>query len=185
MAGRLSQTLGVMLSERKLLIRSAEILALAGSICLLSAATAVALGHMPPTRVESFLALLLILGSCIFVIAVLLFHEFAQVLHGKPSSLFEENELSIAETKQLLRWCPGPYKLAFAVAGVVMLTAIFTVGAVEWSSGQPFTEKEAKGIPLFLAVFMLVALPILASASRMPGAFADHFAPNPRAKNDA
>jgi hypothetical protein len=34
---------------------------------------------------------------------------------------------------------------------------------------------------MFLAVFVLVALPVLASASRMPGAFADHFSPQPRA----
>jgi hypothetical protein len=174
-----------MLSERKLLIRLAEIVALAGSVSSISAAAAVALGYMSPARVESFLALLLILGSGVFVVAVLLFHEFAQVLHGKPPSILRETELSIGETKQLLRWCPGPTKLAFVIAGAIMLIAIFSVGTVEWSSGQPFTAKEAKGIPLTLAVFMLVALPILASASRMPGAFADHFSPMTRTQNDA
>ena len=174
-----------MLSERKVLIRSAEILASVGSAYSLAAAIGVTFGYLTPTRVESLLVPFLLLGFGVFAIAVVLFHEFARVLHGKPSRLFEENELFLGEVRQLLRWCPGPTKLAFVIAGVALLFAMFYVGAVEWSSGQPFTEKEAKGFPLFLSVFMLVALPVLASASRMPGAFADHFAPRPRAKNDA
>jgi hypothetical protein len=48
-------------------------------------------------------------------------------------------------------------------------------GGVRWSSGQEFTSHDAVGFSLGTLVFCSVALPVLASASRMPDGFEAHF----------
>jgi hypothetical protein len=175
-----------MISHRKALIRIAEILAGVSSAGALATALAVHMNRLSPAHIEPLLLLLLLIGGAVFCIGVLLFHEFAQAIHGKPKRVFTEEELSMSEMKQLLRWCPKLLLLAYPLAAVILLVTLLSAGSVEWSTGQPFTAREAKGLPMFLAAFILVALPVLASSSRMPGTFSEEFAPKTNgASNDA
>jgi hypothetical protein len=167
--------IAMMLSERKRLIRRAEKAALLGSIACLALAAGVHAGVVSARVVELLLVPSILVAFAVLGLALLLFSEYAQVLHGRPLHPSDEEGLSIIEMRQMVRWCPKPVKLALPLAAAILIFTFVTIGGVEWSSNEPFTEREAKGFPLFISVLMLLALPILSSAAKMPGSFFSHF----------
>jgi hypothetical protein len=114
----------------------------------------------------------------IWMVAVFLVKEFTEI-HRKGQSWWKKSQgLGFGELRLLLRWC-SPFLGALAV--IVFLAAMFAgmgTGRVSWSSGEPFTTHHALGFSLGALAFCSLAIPILSSARRMPGSFADHYGEN-------
>lgn len=164
-----------MLSERKTLISRAERTALFASAACLALAVGVRTRLVPAYVIEWLLIPSILAAFATLGLALLLFSEYAQVLHGRPLHPSDEEGLSIAEMREMVRWSPPAMKLALPLAGVICIFTFVTIGGVEWSSNAPFTARDAEGFPLFISVFLLVSLPILSSVARMPGSFSSHF----------
>ncbi len=168
-----------MLSTHKVLLRSAEVLALASAL----GALAVAAWARYEPATEFPLELSIIVGFALlmlsFLPACVLGGEYARTVRS-PHEKYDD-ELSSAEIAALIRWAPLPYKLA-AVGGIaITIIAALVVGEVSWSSSDPFVARDAVGAMLCLAGLYLLSLPILGSAARMPGTYLDnlvHEAPN-------
>ena len=114
----------------------------------------------------AFAAMFAVFGAAVWVAG-----EYAQTVRTDASWWQRARGLSLTEIKALVHWCPRwlvYLSLACAAAGFTMA---FQVGEVHWSPGQPFTEREALGFTAGLSTFCFLALPVLASASRMPGSF--------------
>lgn len=100
--------------------------------------------------------------------------ELAKALGKFPSSSGEGHFSSISEIRKQLQWAPKSYRFAAlaAIAGVVGTAVAF--GGVSWSTIEPFTSRHAIGASLYLSCILIIELPVIASASRMPGAFKDN-----------
>jgi uncharacterized membrane protein YadS len=163
-----------MLSEHKRLIRVFECVALIGGVGMVALGLGVRLGRFEPTQVEPLLVPAFLLMFMPFGLTVMLASEFARAIRRPRRSAFGEEGLSISEVRQLVSWSPVPLRYAFAAAIGLLAYVVIAIGPVEWSSNQPFTSREAQGFPLFMSAFLLVSVPVLASASRMPGSFEDN-----------
>jgi hypothetical protein len=169
-----------MFSTRKGLIKAAEAVTFTMVIVCLGTALMVRSGDLSPARVEPFILPGMILVFAIVAVCVALASEFSKVL-GRAPLPDGEVDLSLADWWLLSRWCPAAIKLAYLLAIAVALYTLFAVGLrVSWSSGEAFTQREALGFPLFGATMLLILLPMLASAARMPGAYVEHFHPRLR-----
>jgi hypothetical protein len=122
---------------------------------------------LEPSEVQP-LALAAIAAVClIFGTAVALVGEYARLRHDR------RQYLSSAEFAELIHWSPRWINVTAALLFIYDLAVIIPLGEVSWRSGQPFARREALEICFFLSTFVSVSLPILASASRMPGTFAE------------
>ena len=100
--------------------------------------------------------------------------ELAKALGKFPSPSGEGPFSSISEIRKQLQWAPKFYRVAALVAIVGVAGTAVTFGAVSWSAGEPFTSRHAIGASLYLFCILIIELPVIASASRMPGNFKDH-----------
>jgi len=80
--------------------------------------------------------------------------------------------LSSAEFAELIHWSPRWLNVTVALLFIYALAVIVFV-RIDWSSAQTLARREALCDWFILSTFVLVSLPILASASRMPGTFAE------------
>jgi hypothetical protein len=132
-------------------------------------------GIADPQRFEPFVFYSFTVMFAVFGTAVLVISEYVQTVRTQGSWWQRARGLSLAELRALLHWCPrwlAYLSLAGAVAGFLIM---LPVGTVDWSDGQPFTEREALGFTTGLSIFCFLALPVLGSASRMPGTFSVHY----------
>jgi hypothetical protein len=169
-----------MFSARKGILKATEAATFVMVVVCLGTALMVRSGDLPPAQVEPFVVPGMILVFAVVVVCLALASEFSKVLGRTPSS-DGEVDLSLADWWLLSRWCPATMKLAYLLAIAVALYTLFAVGlGVSWSTGEAFTQREALGFPLFGATMLLILLPMLASAARMPGAYVEHFHPRLR-----
>jgi uncharacterized membrane protein len=94
---------------------------------------------------------------------------------GRVSSTSGEGPYSsISEIRKQIQWSPRSYRLAalVAIVGIVGTAAMF--GVVSWSTNQPFTSRHAIASSLYLCCILIIELPVIASASRMPGTYKDN-----------
>jgi hypothetical protein len=165
-----------MFSTRKGLIRIVELTAIACSIACLVVAVLVARGSINPLSVSAVLFPSLLVEFGISWVTFTLAAELLRARGKREEAAAGNLNLSLSEWRMLHRWCPFGLRLAYAVALVVAVYAFLAIGfGVSWRTGEPFTEHEALGFALFGALFVLVQVPTLASASRMPGTYAEHF----------
>jgi hypothetical protein len=112
-----------------------------------------------------------------FYLAVLiagLTTELNRALGKWPSPTGEGPYSTTQELRKQLQWSPRSFKLgALAAIGGVVGTAGF-FGAVSWSTGESMTSSNVIGASLYLCFILLIELPLIASAVRMPGAFKDN-----------
>lgn len=109
----------------------------------------------------------------LWAITVLLMVEFAEP-RRKGKSWWAQG-LSFGELRTLVRWCPRPLLYASLLVATGAMVVSAKIGSTHWSFGEDFTARHAIGFSLGIAIFCSFALPVLASASRMPGAFSDHY----------
>jgi hypothetical protein len=94
---------------------------------------------------------------------------------GKVSSPSGEGPYtSISEIRKQIQWSPRSYRLAALVAIVGIVGTAVMFGAVSWSTSEPFTSHHAIGASLYLCCILIIELPVIASASRMPGTYKDN-----------
>jgi hypothetical protein len=163
-----------MLSARKRQLAIAERVAIwVATACILSAL----LNLLDDSFSTLSLPVVLIAMGAMFYLAFLiawLMSELSRALGRFPSQSEEGPYSSISEIRKQLQWSPKPYRVAalVAIAGIVGTAVKF--GAVSWSTSEPFTSRHAIGASLYLFCILIIELPLIASASRMPGTYKDN-----------
>ena len=156
-------------------MRVAEILGACLALLNLSAAIAVQFGWMKAETVESITMVSFFLMFLVWFVAVTLATELTKATREGQSWWKKSRGLSASDLRSLTKWCPR-WILGLCLAGIVVsLLVLAPIGGVHWTSDQPFTAREALGFGAGLSLFCLLAVPVLSSASRMPGSFAANF----------
>jgi len=162
-----------MLCEKKLLLRLAELLAIAGSLA--SLLLALHSYRRPDPDFPVFLAACggMALLMLTFLPACMLGGEYVRAVR-KPVTWHQRTDgLNASELKALVRWAPRPYLFAAGAGIVIAVTAALQFGSITITDSQPINPNDIVAIALYFAVFFLLALPLLASAARMPGAYGE------------
>lgn len=127
------------------------------------------------------LGLPVVLGAMavIFYLALLIAGLTAEVNRalGKwPSETGEPPPSTFGEIRRQLQWSPVGYKAGalIAVGGLVVTGIAF--GPMGWTTSEPFTHRHAMGASLYCGCLLLLELPLIASAARMPGTFDENIA---------
>lgn len=165
-----------MLSDRKVILRLAELIAVASTLTAFW--MAVKTYRIPDADFPVLLwgtagmaALMLT-----FLPACMLGGEYVKTVK-KPVTYRQRTEgLSPAEISTLLHWAPTSYKAAAAVGVLIAIAAALKYGSIEFHSSQSVDAEKVPGMFLYLAAFFLLALPVLGSAARMPGTYATNSA---------
>lgn len=164
-------------SHRKVLIRRTERLLPLFVLAVLVAAQALRMGAITAAQVESKLLLVFLVFLWGFTVWFGLCIEFVTVVRGLRYEDRASTTLSWRELGEFHRWCPLGLRVGAYAAGVCLgLYVMAFIGPVGWSSHREFTPGDALGLLVYGAAFSLLGWPALASASRMPGSYADHFA---------
>jgi hypothetical protein len=179
---RLARTLGVMFSAHKralILIQSAAIVAAIGhllfAVLLLREGTDAQAVH-PAILLTSLIALGLLAATSE------LDQELNRALEGQRSSDFGW----WTRTQMRLHWCPVYLMFLYPVALVLRVYALYLTGFdMSWSGHRPLTRPVAASFSLWASMILFASVPILASASRMPGTYAAQYGPSATGSNDA
>ncbi len=123
------------------------------------------------------LPVVLLAMATMFYLALLiagLTSELFKALGKFPSSSGEGPYSSVSGIRKQLQWAPKPYRVAalVAIAGIAGTAVKF--GAVSWSTGESFTSRHAIAASLYLSCILVLELPLIASALRMPGTYKDN-----------
>lgn len=163
-------------SHRKVLIRRTERLLPLFVLVMLVAAQALRMGAITAAQVESKLLLVFLVflwGSTVWLGLAI---EFVAVVRGRRVEDGPDPTMSWHEFAAFHRWCPAWIKVVAYVAGVGLGVYVMAfIGPVGWSSSREFTRGDALGLLVYFAGFSLLGWPALASASRMPGSYAENF----------
>lgn len=173
-------------SHRKVPIRRTERLLPLFVLALLVAAQALRMGAITAAQVESKLLWVFAIFLWGLTVWFMLCVEFVALVRGRRVEDGLDTNLSWREFGEFHRWCPAWLKVGAYAAGVGLgVYAMAFIGPVGWSSYREFTRGDALGFLVYMAAFSLLGWPALASASRMPGPFADHFAATRPARGPA
>ena len=164
-----------MFSEYKIVIKTAEICAIAGGLATCVSSAAVFFGMVAADVIESSVFVEFFAMLAVWFPAVLLAKESTRAIRGRTSASRNDDDMSGKELAALVRWCPRWLVAASISCAAVAFLIALPIGEIQWPSNEPFTSREAIGLNLGLAVFFFLAVPILASASRMPGAYEENF----------
>jgi hypothetical protein len=163
-----------MLSEQKLLLRLAELVAIASVVAALYFGFKT---HQDqdadfPVFLAGVAGMALLMLT--FLPACMLGGEYVKTVR-KPTTWRQRTAgLEIKELTAVLRWAPR-FHLAVAAGGIVVLAvAAFKYGSVQFHSSMAPDPTKIPGLFFYFSVFYALALPVLASASRMPGSYAAH-----------
>lgn len=160
-----------MLSEKKLLLRLAECISIAGT------AIALALAFYSHLRPDSDFPVFL--AACAGMAVLLLTFLPACMLGGeyirtvrKPQTWRDKTDgLSAGEIRAMVRWAPKAYLVGACLGIVFAIGAALKYGSITFADGQAVDPEHVAGLALYFSMFYLLALPILGSAARMPGSY--------------
>jgi uncharacterized RDD family membrane protein YckC len=161
-----------MLSEKKSLLRISELLAAAGAIAMLvQAARSYA---QPAEDYPAFLAAgLCMVGVLLTFLPVCnLGGEYVRTIRKSTTADGQSDGLFGPELAFMVRWAPGFYKLAAWIGVVILVCTLLVFGSITVTTGKPTNPRDIPALYLYFSVFFLVSLPVLGSASRMPGSYA-------------
>lgn len=161
-----------MFSEHKAVLRVAETVAVvsaAGSIWF-----AVQAYRVPdpdfPFELASILGFALLMLT--FLPACMLAGEYVRTVRQPETYAEKTDGLNSQEIAAIIRWAPLWQKAAGASAVLIVVSTAIAFGSVSWSSDKPPSSTDSAAAALYLSAFFLLALPILGSAARMPGSYA-------------
>lgn len=138
-------------SHRKVLVRRTERLVPLFVLAVPAAAQSLRMGLITAAQVESKLLLVFLVFLWGFTVWFGLCIEFATLVRGLRYEVRADTTLWWRELAELHRWCPPWIKVGAHAAGVGLGVYVMAfIGPLGW--------------------------PALASATRMPGSYADHFA---------
>jgi hypothetical protein len=161
-----------MFSERKLLIRFSETLAGLGAVAVLFQAGRTYV-H-PPEDYPAFIAAsVCMIGVMLtFLPVCILGGEYVRTVR-KPTTNEEHSDgLSSAELSFMVRWAPTAHKVGAWLGLVILVGTLLTFGEVTIPARDPTSPRDIPALYLYFSVFYLLSLPVLGSASRMPGSYA-------------
>lgn len=98
--------------------------------------------------------------------------EYVRTVRKPTTADGQSDGLSGQELAFMVRWAPGLYKLAAWTGVVILVGTIFVSGSVTITTGKPTNPRDIPALYLYFSVIFLVSLPVLGSASRMPGSYA-------------
>lgn len=161
-----------MLSEKKLLLRSAELIAIASATIALYLAA-----HTWRTPDPEFPVFLWATGgvSAIFLTSLpscILASEYIKTVRKPETRRTRTAGLNSMEISALIQCAPPLYKLAAVLGVLLAVGTTLAFGGIQFNSNEPIAPAVTPGLFLSLSVFFLLALPILGSAARMPGNYA-------------
>ena len=163
-----------MLSEQKLLLRLAEIVAMAA--VLIALYFGVKTHQEQDSDFPVFLAG--IAGMAVLMVtflpACMLGGEYIKTVR-KPTTWRQQTAgLNKKELIAVLRWAPRFHLLVASIGVLVLVFAAIKYGSVQFNSNQAPDPSKIPALFLYFSVFYALALPVLASASRMPDSYASH-----------
>ena len=162
-----------MFSERKLLLRAAEAIAIGGALAAVSLAMYAYRNPDPdfPVFLAACGGMAVLLLT--FLPACMLAAEYVRTVR-KPQSWRERTEgLNPSEIAAVVKWAPKPYLYAACAGVVIAVGTAMKFGSIAFSSSQSVSPEDVTGLGLYFSVFFLLALPVLGSAARMPGNYAN------------
>lgn len=164
-----------MASDRKFMIRVFEIMAVLGSTV-----TSLLMYYVSMGAIALEMAGVVVIGCMCMALAISfvsfsLWEEYAKVLRGEGYDPNDENSLSGHEFGGLIEWSPPIFKLALPLAIICGVGCFWWWIMAESSAGNGGAPNIELGMMSLANMFQLLSLPILASASRMPGRFCDNF----------
>jgi hypothetical protein len=161
-----------MLSEQKFLLRISEGVSILGALGSLLFAFRYYLGGGTETIELAFIAGF-VLVMVTFGPACALGEEYVRTVRHPGSFREMSPRLSSSEISTIIEWAPSAYKFAAILGVAIAVFAALAFGSVSWSSDRPPNSRDGIAGGLYLSVFFLLALPILGSAARMPGSYAE------------
>jgi hypothetical protein len=163
-----------MLSEHKFTLRLAESIAFLAAIGCLWFAFSLHRAPNPDFPLEMASIGGVALLAITFLPACILGGEYVKTVRRPVTYAERLAGLSAREISAVVYWAPKSHK-AFAALGVVVAVATaIKFGSVSWSTGDPPTHDDGIATALYLSAFFLTSLPVLASAARMPGTYAEN-----------
>jgi len=107
-----------------------------------------------------------------FLPACMLGGEYVRTVR-KPSTWRQRTEgLNAREIAAVVRWAPKSYIYAACVGVAIAVATAIRFGSITFAEGQTVNPEHITGLALYFSVFFLLALPVLGSAARMPGSYA-------------
>ena len=108
-----------------------------------------------------------------FLPACMLGAEFVKTVR-MPVTWRERTEgLDAREIAAIIKWAPAAYKIGAAAGVLIVVATALCFGSITVSENQTVSAEEVTGLALSFSAFNLFALPILGSAARMPGTYAE------------
>lgn len=163
------------LSERKWLLRIAEYLCLADILACVYCAYHAKLDPIFASSLSTFSFVNSLMVFVLFVLQIFLWSEFSaanNLNQGKEGE--DEGSMTFKELSFALQWAPIPIRYSHVLSVGILAYIILFVGNVEWTSGQPFTQRHAFGFMMYNLFFLLLPYSFLASASRMTGSYSQN-----------
>jgi hypothetical protein len=109
-----------------------------------------------------------------FLPACMLGGEYVKTVR-KPTTWRQRTAgLDKRELTAVLRWAPKFQLVIAALSVLVLVYAAFMYGRIQFNANTPPEPTKIPGLFFYLAAFYALALPVLGSAARMPGTYADH-----------
>jgi hypothetical protein len=117
--------------------------------------------------------------SFVFVIwgvAAMLTAEYARAGGSSRSWFSPAPSLSLSDLRTVVSWCPR--RLLYGCLALAAVSAVLAaaVGKVSWRFDEPLSSITALGLCSGITLMCCLALPIIASAARMPGTFRAQYA---------
>ncbi|MBT9457867.1 MAG: hypothetical protein IV097_14710 [Burkholderiaceae bacterium] len=163
-----------MLSEYKITLRLAESIAVLAAIGCLWFAFSLHRTPDPdfPLELASIGGFALLMIT--FLPACILGGEYVKTVRQPVTYAERVAGLNAREISAVVYWSPNFHKTLAALGVVVAVSTAISFGSVSWSTGDPPTPDDGIATVLYLSAIFLASLPVLASAARMPGTYAEN-----------
>lgn len=164
-----------MLSEQKLFLRFSELVAMFGAGGSIFIAFHLYFAPQSKLSLELFFPIAFGMLALSFFPACALGGEYARAVRNSSNFGARAVGLNAGELAALVRWAPLAYKLVAGLGVVAVVATAIAFGEISWSSEDPPTLEDGIAGALYLGSFFLLTLPVIGSACRMPGAYAENF----------
>jgi hypothetical protein len=161
-----------MISNRKRLLLAFEIIALLSGPSALLLGTMGLAGAIAPQLLSVLVLPEMLLMFAVFFVMIGLVVEYTRLTRAQQSLWKRSRGVEWKEVQALIAWCPAWLKYTVPVLIVVAIVTLYPGGKVSWALGDPF-EARHLGLVTGPALFILLSLPVIASARRMPGSYAE------------
>jgi hypothetical protein len=161
-----------MLSEKKMLLRVAELLAISGGV---GAIWSAAQSYFRPTHEFPLFYVVfagMVVLSLTFLPACMLAGEYVRTVRRPNTWRGKTEDLNPAEIQAMVRWSPKTYLVGACVGILVPIGDALRSVSTTVPDSHSVNFEDITGTALYFCMFFLLALPILGSAARMPGSCA-------------